>query len=177
MLSDCKKKYDNTGSNKKESEDFEIQQLHEINWFVGNLTTPANYFHALRRQIALPFRKPLVLVTPKSLLRLPEARSNFDEMVEGTGFVRLYPETGMPSENPAAVKKLIFCSGKVYYELVKEREKLDLVDKIAIARIEQVVQSKLNSNSVCRLFSRLSQCYNIWRKIHIVLLEKTVYLA
>ncbi|XP_060560262.1 2-oxoglutarate dehydrogenase complex component E1-like isoform X5 [Ruditapes philippinarum] len=122
----------------KESEDFEIQQLHEINWFVGNLTTPANYFHALRRQIALPFRKPLVLMTPKSLLRLPEARSSFDEMVEGTGFVRMYPEQGLPSENPKAVKKLIFCTGKVYYDLVKEREKLDLVDKIAIARIEQI---------------------------------------
>ncbi|XP_060560261.1 2-oxoglutarate dehydrogenase complex component E1-like isoform X4 [Ruditapes philippinarum] len=131
-------KFEKTGLNQKESEDFEIQQLHEINWFVGNLTTPANYFHALRRQIALPFRKPLVLMTPKSLLRLPEARSSFDEMVEGTGFVRMYPEQGLPSENPKAVKKLIFCTGKVYYDLVKEREKLDLVDKIAIARIEQI---------------------------------------
>lgn len=78
-------------------------------------------------------------MTPKSLLRLPEARSGFDEMVEGTSFVRLYPEEGPAKENPTAVKKLIFCSGKVYYDLVKEREKLDLVNKVAIARIEQVI--------------------------------------
>lgn len=79
-------------------------------------------------------------MTPKSLLRLPEARSSLDEMVDGTGFQRIYPEAGVAAENPTTVKKLIFCTGKVYYELVKEREKLDLLDKIAIARIEQVIQ-------------------------------------
>lgn len=122
----------------KEDENFEIQQLHEINWFVANVTTPANLFHALRRQIALPFRKPLVLMTPKSLLRLPEARSSFDEMLEGTAFQRIYPETGVAAADPSGVKKLIFCSGKVYYDIVKEREKLELTDKIAIARVEQI---------------------------------------
>ncbi|KAL4240079.1 hypothetical protein ACF0H5_000873 [Mactra antiquata] len=122
----------------KESDDFDIQQLHEINWFVGNLTTPANLFHALRRQIYLPFRKPLVLMTPKSLLRLPEARSPFSEMVEGTSFQRMYPETGIAAQSPAGVKKVIFCTGKVYYDLVKEREKMDLESSIAIARIEQI---------------------------------------
>lgn len=71
-----------------ESEEFAIRQLHDINWIVANCSTPANYFHILRRQIAMPFRKALVLMTPKSLLRHPECKSNFSEMVEGTEFQR-----------------------------------------------------------------------------------------
>ncbi|XP_052786146.1 2-oxoglutarate dehydrogenase complex component E1-like isoform X2 [Mya arenaria] len=122
----------------KESDDFEIQQLHEINWFVCNLTTPANIFHALRRQIALPFRKPLVIMTPKSLLRHPLARSSFDEMVEGTAFKRMIPEDGVCTNDPNNVKKLIFTTGKVYYDLIKEREKIDRDGTIAISRIEQI---------------------------------------
>ncbi|KAK7112604.1 2-oxoglutarate dehydrogenase complex component E1-like isoform X1 [Littorina saxatilis] len=121
-----------------EGPNFEIQQLHEINWFVCNFTTPANFFHAMRRQISLPFRKPLIVATPKSLLRLPEARSGFDDMIEGSHFMRVLPETGEASENANTVKKLLFCSGKVYYELCKEREKKDMVSDIAIARIEQL---------------------------------------
>ena len=72
-----------------ESDEFSIRQLHDINWIVANCSTPANYFHILRRQIAMPFRKPLILMTPKSLLRHPEARISFDEMCEGTDFLRL----------------------------------------------------------------------------------------
>lgn len=71
-----------------ESDEFAIRQLHDINWIVANCSTPANYFHILRRQIILPFRKPLILMTPKSLLRLPECRSNFSEMSDGTDFKR-----------------------------------------------------------------------------------------
>lgn len=71
-----------------ESDEFAIRQLHDINWIVANCSTPANYFHILRRQIAMPFRKPLVLMTPKSLLRHPEAKSKFSEMTEGTEFKR-----------------------------------------------------------------------------------------
>lgn len=121
-----------------EGPNFEMQQLHDINWFVCNLTTPANFFHAMRRQINLPFRKPLIIMTPKSLLRLPEARSSFDDMIEGSIFQRAIPEAGIAAENPKAVKKLIFCSGKIYYELVKEREKKEMDDKIAICRVEQI---------------------------------------
>ncbi|KAH9498412.1 hypothetical protein Btru_008199, partial [Bulinus truncatus] len=121
-----------------EGPNFEIQQLHETNWFVGNFTTPANLFHALRRQIALSFRKPLVVCTPKSLLRLPEARSSFDDMNEGTRFQRLIPESGVSAQNPLKVKKLILCTGKIYYELVKEREQKNLLEDIAISRVEQL---------------------------------------
>ena len=121
-----------------ESEEFAVRQLHDINWIVANCSTPANYFHILRRQIALPFRKPLILMTPKSLLRHPEAKSSFDLMLENTEFLRVIPEEGVASQNPSNVKRLLFCSGKVYYDLKKARAERKLDDKIAIARVEQV---------------------------------------
>lgn len=121
-----------------ESDEFAIRQLHDINWIIANCTTPANYFHILRRQIALPFRKPLILMTPKSLLRHPEAKSNFDKMIEGTEFLRLIPEEGPAAENPNNVKKLILCSGRVYYDLIKARRDNNLDSDIAIARVEQI---------------------------------------
>ena len=94
--------------------------------------------HIHRRQIALPFRKPLILMTPKSLLRLPEARSSWDEMGPGTSFKRMIPDQGPAGENPANVKRVMFCSGKVYYDLVKERKMRGFDDTVAIVRIEQV---------------------------------------
>lgn len=121
-----------------ENENFELQQLHEANWFVLNCTTPANYFHALRRQIVLPIRKPVIMMTPKSLLRHPEAKSSFDDMAEGTSFRRLIPESGAAVDNAEHVRKLLFCSGKVYYDLAKERIQKNCVDGIAIARVEQI---------------------------------------
>merc|ERR1712079_583891 len=72
-----------------EDEQFTIQQLININMIVANCSTPANYFHILRRQIALPFRKPLVIMTPKSLLRHPECKSSFDMLTPGTEFQRM----------------------------------------------------------------------------------------
>jgi 2-oxoglutarate dehydrogenase E1 component len=78
-------------------------------------------------------------MSPKSLLRHPEAKSSFDEMVEGTKFQRLIPETGPAADNAEHVKKLVFCTGKVYYELTKERAQKNMVSDIAIARVEQVI--------------------------------------
>uniref|UniRef100_A0AAX7UYU2 2-oxoglutarate dehydrogenase complex component E1 n=1 Tax=Astatotilapia calliptera TaxID=8154 RepID=A0AAX7UYU2_ASTCA len=118
--------------------DLAVRQLYDCNWIVVNCSTPANYFHVLRRQILLPFRKPLIIFTPKSLLRHPEARSSFDEMLPGTHFQRLIPEVGVAAERPEAVKRLIFCTGKVYYELTKERKSRGLEDTVAISRIEQL---------------------------------------
>lgn len=125
-----------------ESEEFAVRQLHDSNWIVANCSTPANYFHILRRQIALPFRKPLILMTPKSLLRHPEAKSNFDLMLEDTQFLRVIPEEGVAAQNPNGVKRVLFCSGKVYYDIKKARTERQLEDKIAIARVEQVSQKK-----------------------------------
>ena len=80
----------------------------------------------------------LIALTPKSLLRHPDAKSSFDDFLEDTEFRRLIPEEGPASENPSGVKRVIFCSGKVYYDLLKERDSLELQDQIAVARIEQV---------------------------------------
>ncbi|XP_013188254.1 2-oxoglutarate dehydrogenase complex component E1 isoform X2 [Amyelois transitella] len=121
-----------------ESPDYEVRQLHDCNWIVANCSTPASYFHILRRQIMLPFRKPLILMTPKSLLRHPEAKSSFDDMNEGTSFRRLIPEEGAASKNPSGVRKLVFCSGRVYYDLLKQRRDRGLEADIAIARVEQI---------------------------------------
>ncbi|XP_062310807.1 oxoglutarate (alpha-ketoglutarate) dehydrogenase a (lipoamide) isoform X2 [Osmerus eperlanus] len=122
----------------KLSEDFAIQQLMDCNWIVVNCSNPGNYFHVLRRQILQPFRKPLIVFTPKSLLRHPEAKSNFDVMLPGTQFLRLIPEEGTASQNPEGVKRIVFCTGKVYYELTKERKTHGMEDTVAIARVEQL---------------------------------------
>eukprot|EP01135_Chromosphaera_perkinsii_P007575 Nk52_evm31s914 gene=Nk52_evmTU31s914 len=113
------------------------KQIQMSNWQVLNCTTPANYFHALRRQIHREFRKPLIVMSPKSLLKHRLAVSSVEEMSEGTRFRRVIPEEGEPAKNPENVRKLIFCSGKVYYDLLKEREDRGIKD-VAIARVEQL---------------------------------------
>ncbi|KAM7543256.1 hypothetical protein Aperf_G00000008638 [Anoplocephala perfoliata] len=120
------------------NENFSQEQLLETNWILVNCTTPANMFHVLRRQILLPFRRPLVVFTPKSLLRHPDARSSFDDMLPGTTFQRLIPDTGPASESPEGVKKLIFCSGKVYYDIKKHIDLADKAKEIAVSRVEQL---------------------------------------
>uniref|UniRef100_U3JW96 2-oxoglutarate dehydrogenase-like, mitochondrial n=1 Tax=Ficedula albicollis TaxID=59894 RepID=U3JW96_FICAL len=81
---------------------------------------------------------PLIVLTPKSLLRHPEAKSSFDEMVSGTTFQRVIPENGPAAQAPHEVKRVIFCTGKVYYDLVKERKSQDLEKQVAITRLEQI---------------------------------------
>ncbi|KAG9509638.1 2-oxoglutarate dehydrogenase-like, mitochondrial, partial [Fragariocoptes setiger] len=119
-------------------EHFAMQQLHDINMFIVNATTPANLFHVLRRQIALPFRKPLIVFTPKSLLRHPNVKSDMKEFTEGTNFERVIADDGPASQKPEIVKKVIFCSGKVYYDLLNERAQRELDSAIAIVRLEQL---------------------------------------
>ncbi|KAJ8286387.1 hypothetical protein GJAV_G00038710 [Gymnothorax javanicus] len=122
----------------KITEDFAVKQLYDCNWIVVNCSTPANYFHVLRRQILLPFRKPLIIFTPKSLLRHPEAISSFDELLPGSQFQRLIGEQGSAAQSPERIKRLVFCTGKVFYELTRERNARGVEDTVAIARIEQL---------------------------------------
>ncbi len=105
----------------------------ECNLQIINPTTPAQYFHALRRQILRPIRKPLVVMTPKSLLRHPRAVSTLDECASG------HWEKVIPDETPERpeVEGVLMCSGKIYYELAKEREDLNRHD-VAIVRMEQL---------------------------------------
>ncbi|XP_034364140.1 2-oxoglutarate dehydrogenase complex component E1 isoform X3 [Arvicanthis niloticus] len=121
-----------------QEENFDINQLYDCNWIVVNCSTPGNFFHVLRRQILLPFRKPLIVFTPKSLLRHPEARTSFDEMLPGTHFQRVIPEDGPAAQDPHKVKRLLFCTGKVYYDLTRERKTRDMAEEVAITRIEQL---------------------------------------
>ena len=109
-----------------------LQLCANENMQVANLTTPAQYFHLLRRQIKVPFRKPLVLMTPKSLLRHPMAVSHLKDLTGG----RFEPVLG-DAEASAAAKKVIFCSGKIYYQLITRRQQIGMADT-AIVRVEQL---------------------------------------
>src|SRR3989338_4768651 len=119
-------------------------QIAEQNWQIANVSTPANYFHLLRRQVHRSFRKPLIVMSPKNLLRQPECVSRlneFDDVPDETGgsdlfFKRVIPETS-PLADPAAIRRVVFCSGKVYYDLIALRSKL-AIDNVAIVRIEQI---------------------------------------
>ena len=101
-------------------------------------STPAQYFHVLRRQICREFRKPLILPFSKSLLRHPLAKSNVEEMTGDTRFKLYIPEEHPDSLSSAEnIKKHIFCTGQVYYALLKAREKNEIKD-VAISRVEQL---------------------------------------
>ncbi|MEY2668662.1 MAG: hypothetical protein RJA59_1300, partial [Pseudomonadota bacterium] len=106
----------------------------EDNWRVMNLTTPAQIFHALRGQVLSTYRKPLVVMSPKSLLRNPAAVSPIDELVTGR-FHAVLPDATVP--DPAAVRRVLLCSGKVYYDLVEARAARKR-DDVAILRVEQL---------------------------------------
>ena len=113
-----------------------LQLCAEKNMIVGNFTTPAQYFHALRRQKHRDFRKPLILMTPKSLLGRPEAVSPEADFLEGSCFQEVLPDT-KEFANLADVSRVIFCSGKVYYDLVAHRQE-NGIENAAIIRIEQL---------------------------------------
>jgi 2-oxoglutarate dehydrogenase E1 component len=113
-----------------------LQLCAEENMIVGNFTTPAQYFHALRRQKHRDFRKPLILMTPKSLLGKPEAVSSEEDFLEGSCFQEILPDP-MDFEKPENVKRVVFCSGKVYYDLVAHRKEHE-IDDVAIIRVEQL---------------------------------------
>ncbi len=113
-----------------------LQLCAECNMIVGNFTTPAQYFHALRRQKRRDFRKPLILMTPKSLLGRPEAVSYEADFLEGTCFQEVLPDP-MVFANHADVKRVVFCSGKVYYDLTAHRAAAGITDT-ALIRIEQL---------------------------------------
>lgn len=113
-----------------------LQLCAEKNLIVGNFTTPAQYFHALRRQKHRDFRKPLVLMTPKSLLSRPEAVSLESDFQEGTCFQEILPDTKF-FDQPNEVNRIIFCSGKVYYDLMAHRQ-TEGIESAAIIRIEQL---------------------------------------
>ncbi|MGH6908324.1 MAG: 2-oxoglutarate dehydrogenase E1 component, partial [Aestuariivirga sp.] len=121
-----------------------LQLCAEDNMQVANCTTPSNYFHILRRQMMRDIRKPLIVMTPKSLLRHKRATSKLEEMGEGTSFHRLLWDDAevLAGERiklapDAAIRRVVMCTGKVYYDLYEEREKRGIGD-IYLLRIEQL---------------------------------------
>lgn len=109
-----------------------LQACAEDNMIVANFSTPANYFHALRRQVRRKARKPLIVMTPKSLLRLPEAVCSVEDLADGQ-YMPFIPS----GANPAHAKRLVLCSGKVYYDMLKAREEAGPSESVAVARLEQ----------------------------------------
>jgi 2-oxoglutarate dehydrogenase E1 component len=113
-----------------------LQLSAEDNIQVCNLTSAANYFHALRRQVRRNFRKPLVVFTPKSLLRAKEVMSRLDEMGSGSSFHRVVDEPELVAAADR-VTRVVLCSGKVYFDLLKARAE-NGNDRVALIRIEQL---------------------------------------
>ena len=121
-----------------------LQLCAQENLQVLNCTTPANYFHALRRQIHREFRKPLVIMTPKSLLRNKYCVSNIEDFGKNNSFHRVLEDHALNKENklielkkPKKIRKVVICSGKIYFDLLDAREKAK-VDDVVLIRIEQL---------------------------------------
>ncbi len=143
-----------------------LQLCAEDNWQIANCTTPASYFHILRRQLHRNFRKPLVLMTPKSLLRHKRVRSTLAELGPGTCFHRVLwdgaqalPNQAVKLTDDSAIKRVVLCSGKVYYDLYEEREKRGIGD-IYLMRAEQLYP--FPARALIEELSRFKQAEIIW---------------
>lgn len=134
-----------------------LQLSAEQNMVVGNFTTPANFFHALRRQLTWDFRKPLVIMTPKSLLRHPKCISPLSAFTEGK-FREVIDDENF-SEKPEKARKVLLCSGKVYYDLIAERD-TNNIDDIAIVRLEQL--HPMPEHQLQQIYSRYSNASFYW---------------
>jgi 2-oxoglutarate dehydrogenase E1 component len=133
-----------------------LQLSAEYNMYVCNITTPANVFHFMRRQLALPFRKPAILMSPKSMLRSPVAVSPMADFMEGTRFQETIADTFAEANK---VKRVLLCSGKVYWDLAAKQQKDNRSD-VAIIRIEQL--HPFPANQVETLLAQYKKAELIW---------------
>ncbi|MFP4328646.1 MAG: 2-oxoglutarate dehydrogenase E1 component [Paracoccaceae bacterium] len=142
-----------------------LQQCGQDNWIVANCTTPANYFHILRRQLHRSFRKPLILMTPKSLLRHKLAVSDADQFTTGSSFHRVlwddaekgHSETRLAPDDK--IRRVVMCSGKVYYDLLEERDRRG-IDDVYLLRFEQFYP--FPAISAVKELERFKQAEMIW---------------
>lgn len=135
-----------------------LQLCAERNMAVCNFTTPANYYHALRRQLKRNYRKPLVVMTPKSLLRHKLAVSSLADFAPGSTFQTVIPETDAIAA-PDQVKRVVLCTGKVYYDLLQERRDKGVKD-VAIVRLEQMYP--FPKNSLARVLGEYRNAEVVW---------------
>ena len=143
-----------------------LQLAAEDNMQVANCSTPANYFHILRRQLHRAIRKPLVLMTPKSLLRHKRCLSRLGEMGTASSFQRLLLDDAETAPAPAAtlaadekIRRVVLCSGKVYYDLIEEREARG-IDDVYLLRVEQLYPFPLKG--LVTALSRFKQAEVVW---------------
>ncbi|WP_458758647.1 2-oxoglutarate dehydrogenase E1 component [Afipia sp. TerB] len=141
-----------------------LQMCAEDNMQVANLTTPANYFHVLRRQLKREIRKPLILMTPKSLLRHKRAVSDLSEFAPDTSFHRVLlddAEAGgeIKLVEDKKIRRVVLCSGKVYYDLLEEREKRG-IDDIYLLRVEQLYPVPLKT--LVQVLERFKKAEVVW---------------
>ncbi|MBV8089683.1 MAG: 2-oxoglutarate dehydrogenase E1 component, partial [Alphaproteobacteria bacterium] len=136
-----------------------LQLCAEDNIQVCNLTNAANYFHALRRQVRRNFRKPLVVFTPKSLLRAKEVTSRLDEMGPSSSFHRVIDDNGSLT-NGDQVRRVALCSGKVYFDLLKARGAKDAYRTTALVRIEQLYPFPLKP--LAKILQRYCNAEVVW---------------
>jgi 2-oxoglutarate dehydrogenase E1 component len=134
-----------------------IQLCAENNMTVANVTTPANFFHLMRRQLVRPFRKPLVVMSPKSLLRHPDCVSDKKDFEIGNCFQEVIDDPSVIAAEKA--RKVLFCSGKIYYELLA-KQKADNTTDIAIVRIEQLYP--FPENQVSAILKKYSKATAYW---------------
>lgn len=132
-----------------------LQACAEFNMTVANITTPANFFHVLRRQLERPFRKPLIIMSPKSLLRHPECVSDISEF---SGDHR-FREVIVDDETPSKVKRVLMCSGKVYYNLL-ERKVADKRNDVVLVRMEQIYP--LPETQIMEVFDKYGKAKFFW---------------
>jgi len=135
-----------------------LQLCAERNMQVCNLTTPANYFHALRRQLKRNWRKPLIVMTPKSLLRHRLAVSTLAEFGPGSGFRHVIPEIDKLRAGEA-VRRVVLCSGKVYYDLLEARRERG-IDDIALVRVEQLYPYP--RKTIARVLAQYPKAEVVW---------------
>jgi 2-oxoglutarate dehydrogenase E1 component len=133
-----------------------LQQCAELNMVITNITTAANFFHMLRRQMAWPFRKPLVNFSPKANLRLPATYSDVSAFTEG-GFTEVYDDA--TNKDASIIKKVLMCSGKIYFDLLERKEK-EGRDDVAIIRLEQLYP--LPQNKLDELYAKYSKAIWHW---------------
>ncbi|MDJ0827035.1 MAG: 2-oxoglutarate dehydrogenase E1 component [Rhodobacter sp.] len=142
-----------------------LQMCAEDNWIVANCTTPSNYFHILRRQLHRSYRKPLVLMTPKSLLRHKLAISNAEDFTTGSSFHRVLWDDAEKGHSDLTlqpddkIKRVVMCSGKVYYDLLERRDEEGL-DDVYLMRLEQFYP--FPALSLVKELDRFKQADMVW---------------
>lgn len=136
-----------------------MQMGADNNITIANCTSPANFFHLLRRQLARPFRKPLVIMSPKSLLRHPRCVSSLNQFTGQTAFQELLDDGSIPKTQAKKVRRLAFCSGKIYFDLLEAQEKGQHQD-VALVRIEQLYPWPKTQMEA--LFAKYHQAEKVW---------------